>query len=934
MKAIDLIDESFEKQRSSLIKKSTAYKVAEKNNIDTDIIEGKKPDENSGEVKFEKMDETESRIFMKDVADFFLKDLPRDTLISIGKGGVNLGHFLNNVAYVLDPNVDEMDQEAYDNLYSKLDEIKKKLGTFEEDSPFISKLVSMLPQSQMYTYPIYKKLNNSGLPKGPSLIISSAMSEALAFDKSETFFTDSRFFRAVKETFNLPADTPYEEVVDKFMQFGEYLFYTGAGEKLLKGILDARKIKAEKAQQGAIAVGAGAAAGAAVSQLETEFPNQSNTEIIDANESEEKKTLNFEDRIKGDQSMIPGTTNEYGYELQAGAVPIFKSILKKVAGDQADKLSGEQLFNTIKNTKGIKTSELKWSGADEFMRKNPNATKEELYNFIDQNEFRIKEVDFDSPYGQLLEELDDLPIEEDIPELAAKYNFPKDRINELEEYRTLRANIEGSRAHGDNFGGSNDNVVIKVEGFGGKDIRVPIANFEEDFARELKLLRDNSYEALADDSYYDNFIDNNELFYSPSKKSISYDKGTDGVKIELIDAQDLGSVQNELYIRDAEKMIQELGPDFVYPKFERFTVKGGEKYKVKAFAYDDGQAPYTKTSEIDLGDGSPRQIVQKGKLAYSGGHFQVDGEFAHVRYKERNINGKKTIFIEEMQSDLGQFVASGKFPGTNVGDKVDFPFRNTWYEVVLKRMIRDAADNGFDQIAIPSGIVAARRYGMDLSLSNIQVTKGVDRSDDLLQVYFNKPGGVFSSQRMSFEDAEKLLPPDVYRDITQFREGTMTATAKEGDRYSSVNYTGSNRFEAAFAKNVDIVQPENVGKVSLYDKAIPSFLKKYGKKWGSKVTVIDSSEEKLIRPYQMDLNLKFDDDGVMYSTIDGQDLRPIQNLLDDKDFKIFVIEISPSMKKSVQEEGQSLFEYFGPVIAGGAASKAVLEDQGNNTISN
>ena len=84
----------------------------------------------------------------------------------------------------------------------------------------------------------------------------------------------------------------------------------------------------------------------------------------------------------------------------------------------------------------------------------------------------------------------------------------------------------------------------------------------------------------------------------------------------------------------------------------------------------------------------------------------------------------------------------------------------------------------------------------------------------------------------------------------------------------------------------------------------------------------------------VDADLKFDDDGVLQSTIGGQDQRPIQNLLQDKDSKIFVIEISPSMKKSVQEEGQSLFEYFGPVIAGGAASKAVLEDQGNNTISN
>ena len=68
--------------------------------------------------------------------------------------------------------------------------------------------------------------------------------------------------------------------------------------------------------------------------------------------------------------------------------------------------------------------------------------------------------------------------------------------------------------------------------------------------------------------------------------------------------------------------------------------------------------------------------------------------------------------------------------------------------------------------------------------------------------------------------------------------------------------------------------------------------------------------------------------------IENQDGRPIQNLLDKRDFKIYVFEISPEMKKSVQEEGQSLFEILGPVTGGAIGTKAVLDDKGNNTISN
>ena len=262
MEAIDIVDDiAFPAQREQLIKKSSAYKAALANDIDTDIIEGKKPDENSGVVKFEPIDPTEQRLFMLDVANFFLKEVPKDMFVSIGKGGVNFGHFLNNVAYALDPNPDEMDEKAYQGLYDKLNTAKQQLSNFEDDSPFVSKLVGMLGQSQMYTYPIYRKLNNAGVPKGPSLIISSAMSEALAFDKKETFFTDSKFFRAVKETVGLPADTPIDEVVDKFAQFAEYLTYTAVGEKLLKGIINVRKLQADKVQQGTVAVAGGAAAG-------------------------------------------------------------------------------------------------------------------------------------------------------------------------------------------------------------------------------------------------------------------------------------------------------------------------------------------------------------------------------------------------------------------------------------------------------------------------------------------------------------------------------------------------------------------------------------------------------------------------------------------------------------------------------------------------
>ena len=64
-------------------------------------------------------------------------------------------------------------------------------------------------------------------------------------------------------------------------------------------------------------------------------------------------------------------------------------------------------------------------------------------------------------------------------------------------------------------------------------------------------------------------------------------------------------------------------------------------------------------------------------------HFGTKNEFAHVRFKTRNLDGQKILAVEEMQSDL---VTDMKQYGS-----ADFPFKNNWYELVTKRLIRYAA---------------------------------------------------------------------------------------------------------------------------------------------------------------------------------------------------------------------------------------------------
>src|SRR5690606_19423701 len=56
----------------------------------------------------------------------------------------------------------------------------------------------------------------------------------------------------------------------------------------------------------------------------------------------------------------------------------------------------------------------------------------------------------------------------------------------------------------------------------------------------------------------------------------------------------------------------------------------------------------------------------------------------------------------------------------------DAPFKTTWHELVMKRMIRYAAENGFDRVAWPTGaqVPVIEHWGMSLE----QTREDPDRS--------------------------------------------------------------------------------------------------------------------------------------------------------------------------------------------------------------
>ena len=90
-------------------------------------------------------------------------------------------------------------------------------------------------------------------------------------------------------------------------------------------------------------------------------------------------------------------------------------------------------------------------------------------------------------------------------------------------------------------------------------------------------------------------------------------------------------------------------------------------------------------------------------------------------------------------------------------------------------------------------------------------------------------------------------------------------------------------------------------------------MKKYAKKWNAKV---------------------YDEKIPIKKSIEGIDHKADLAEIHDDKIPVTILEITPAMKKAVQEGSQSLFEILGFATAAGVGAKAVSENIQNNNISN
>jgi len=365
----------------------------------------------------------------------------------------------------------------------------------------------------------------------------------------------------------------------------------------------------------------------------------------------------------------------------------------------SDKLPGKGTGTSLLTTvdswakKGlIKQEELDWSGLKAYLATHENVTKQEVLDYLKENNVRVKEIE----------------------------KGDKERINATKKIDIKW--VEGTVRKGSvDSGYKTIKRWTAPDPFGGTAIYEIYERLrpEEDGVMALDGTTGPSYKSYFDGSPYG--------FYST-----------------LQNAKDFFS---EVY--NDEKGWQRYAPPEKSAKFSAHQLPGGKNYRELLLTMPPKDAKSKEQYEF---------FPKTGSQLYRSAHWDEPNVLAHIRFNERTgPNGERILFIEEVQSDWHQkgrkegyksnreaeLLAkekSGKLTKAEdleleqialdrknkIATVPDAPFKKTWPLLAIKRMVRYAAENGYDSIAWTPGEVQAERYDLSKQIDEIRYIKHKD----------------------------------------------------------------------------------------------------------------------------------------------------------------------------------------------------------------
>jgi len=499
---------------------------------------------------------------------------------------------------------------------------------------------------------------------------------------------------------------------------------------------------------------------------------------------------------------------------------------------QRNKGSGQAFLNDLLKAENVKKDELQWMGVDDFLKEKPNVTKQEVQDFIANNRVDVQE-------RQLAGQGEKSPVFSEFnPDTNKYYVYSNDlRLQGLYDtadeadafVKQFNSSIPYGPSKYDKYqlpGGENYREIL---------LTMPPKSVTEQTWQVLKPdgttttgFFTSEEAARRDASYIGGTIRQSEpITMQTGYRSSHFSEPNILAHIRVNDRVDA----------DGKKMllIEEIQSDWHQAGREKGYRKQGDKQALEA----ESKA---------IGDERNRLVKELSEQEKQNGFVSTEGQQQWDAFKE-----KENLFKQKYKDFSSQ--------------APDAPFKDTWYQLALKRVLKHAADNGYERVGLTTGRQQAERFDLSKQVDELLYKKNEDGTYRLSA----QAGG--RGNMMGEAIPENKLSDYVGKEVAS---KIVDSAGKE------VNLGPNNRPIDMWKSLSDVdLQVGGEGMKKYYDEIYPKFLDKYGKKWNAKV-----GETQITTDYARDAN------GIPAQRPSKESIR--------------YIDITPEMKGAVSK-GQPLF---------------------------
>jgi hypothetical protein len=521
----------------------------------------------------------------------------------------------------------------------------------------------------------------------------------------------------------------------------------------------------------------------------------------------------------------------------------FYSQLEAAVQPLQNKGTGQQYLAQIQKSAGVKPEEIQWTGLDEFLKGKKSVTKQEIQDYLNANRVDVQEVRL----------LGSAPLtEQAFNKRFARRGFSMVQTDDGPRFR--QTDMTGSRQL--TYGELPEDIQATIE-----RQSVPQTKHHLGAYQGIKT------EIPGGENY-------RELLLTLPQKG--------GVDVKAAEqTRDTLARQTADLMEEWKRLSEEMPGD---PRVVELYGRLSETRRARDQAVVDARE-LRKAAESQT---------------YRSSHFDQPNILAHLRVNDRTVDGKKTLFVEEIQSDWHQ---AGRKKGYKIStdkwnelsnlyqkeltgplsqkeiDRIaeleklgeqtsresvpDAPFKTSWHELSLKRAIQEAAEKGYDQIAFTTGKTQAERYDLSKQVDNVSYfpsTKTI--------VAYKGGNSVVEKRVADPKELEEIIGKEAAKKLlNQPTEKIVNARGNEVQSLSGVD-----------------LQVGGEGMKGFYDNILPKSLDKLGKKFGAKVG-------------------KTEMDGV----------------------EVWQMDITPQMRESVTTKGQPLFAI--PAIGAGLLGAGMMQEE-------